>query len=61
MIMLSAHGSEMRARAVAAGASSYIEKTATTREIVDDGERARPVAPDRLSPARVLVSASQSQ
>ena len=35
VIMLSAHGSEMRARAVAAGASSYIEKTATTREIVD--------------------------
>jgi DNA-binding NarL/FixJ family response regulator len=35
VIMLSAHGSEMRARAVAAGASRYIEKTATTREIVD--------------------------
>ena len=35
VIMLSAHGSEMRARAEAAGASSYIEKTATTREIVE--------------------------
>ena len=35
VIMLSAHGSEMRARAEAAGASIYIEKTATTREIVD--------------------------
>ena len=44
VIMLSAHGSEMRARAVAAGASSYIEKTATTREIVDAVPR--PVAPD---------------
>jgi len=36
VIMLSAHGAtEMRARAVAAGASRYIEKTATTREIVE--------------------------
>ncbi|CAN5696927.1 N/A [soil metagenome] len=35
VIMLSAHGaSEMEARAVAAGASLYIEKTATTSEIV---------------------------
>jgi DNA-binding NarL/FixJ family response regulator len=36
VIMLSAHGtSDMKAKAVAAGASRYIEKTATTREIVD--------------------------
>ena len=36
VIMLSAHGAaEMRARAVAAGASLYIEKTAPTREIVE--------------------------
>jgi DNA-binding NarL/FixJ family response regulator len=42
VIMLSAHGtSDMKAKAVAAGASRYIEKTATTREIVD-AVRARP-------------------
>jgi DNA-binding NarL/FixJ family response regulator len=36
VIMLSAHGAnDMKARAVAAGASRYLEKTATTREIVD--------------------------
>jgi DNA-binding NarL/FixJ family response regulator len=35
VIMLSAHGaSEMEARAVAAGASLYLEKTAATSEIV---------------------------
>jgi DNA-binding NarL/FixJ family response regulator len=36
VIMLSAHGtSDMKDKAVAAGASRYIEKTASTREIVD--------------------------
>jgi DNA-binding NarL/FixJ family response regulator len=36
VIMLSAHEtSDIKAKAVAAGASRYIEKTATTREIVD--------------------------
>jgi DNA-binding NarL/FixJ family response regulator len=36
VIMLSAHGTnDMEARAVAAGASRYLEKTATTREIVE--------------------------
>ena len=36
VIMLSAHGTnDMKARAVAAGASRYLEKTATTREIVE--------------------------
>ena len=36
VIMLSAHGSsEMESKAVAAGATRYIEKTATTQEIVE--------------------------
>ena len=36
VIMLSAHGaSDMKDKAVAAGASRYIEKTASTRDIVD--------------------------
>ena len=36
VIMLSAHGSgEMESKAVAAGATRYMEKTATAREIVD--------------------------
>ncbi|MGH2698366.1 MAG: response regulator transcription factor [Actinomycetota bacterium] len=36
VIMLSAHGAaEMGARAVAAGASRYIEKSASTKEIVE--------------------------